>query len=70
MSQAHLIPSSLPQAVYGGVCPRCNGAAYRIHRRPCDRFFSIFLPVHRYRCGSMGCDWEGNLLAAQAVPKK
>jgi hypothetical protein len=26
-----------------------------------DLFISLFLSVRRYRCGSMGCSWEGNL---------
>lgn len=43
------------------TCPRCHGMVYRVHRRFLDRCLSVALPVHRYRCGEMGCDWEGNL---------
>lgn len=42
-------------------CPRCNGSAYRIERRFVDLLMSIFVPLRRYRCGRMGCIWEGNL---------
>jgi hypothetical protein len=42
-------------------CPRCGGPAYRVQRRAIDRLISLFLPRRRFRCGSMGCGWEGNL---------
>jgi hypothetical protein len=44
------------------ICPVC-GCSYltRIHRRFTDRLLSIFVPVYRYRCDSLSCDWEGNL---------
>lgn len=42
-------------------CPRCKGSIYRVPRRTVDRILSLFVPVHRYRCSMMGCDWEGNL---------
>lgn len=42
-------------------CPRCKGSIYRVPRRMVDRILSLFVPVHRYRCSVMGCDWEGNL---------
>jgi uncharacterized protein with PIN domain len=42
-------------------CPLCNGAIKRIPRRFIDRLLSMFSPVHRYRCRSMRCGWEGNL---------
>jgi len=42
-------------------CPHCRGLAYRIRRRALDRFLSLIAPRHRFRCGSMGCGWEGNL---------
>jgi hypothetical protein len=34
---------------------------YRIPRRVADLLLSVFVSVHRYRCDSMGCNWEGNL---------
>jgi hypothetical protein len=51
-------------------CPSCNGPVFRIHRRSFDRFVNFFMPVYRYRCGSMGCDWEGNLQSQQHLPQK
>lgn len=42
-------------------CPRCNGWVYRIQRRFLDGLTNILSPVHRYRCRSAGCRWEGNL---------
>ena len=33
----------------------------RIARRPADRFFSFFRPVHRYQCIVLECGWQGNL---------
>ncbi len=70
MSLGHLIPPPLPRAACGGICPRCGGSLYRVQRRPIDRFINIFLPLYRYHCGSLGCDWEGNLLAQQEPPQK
>lgn len=42
-------------------CPWCQGTVERIHRRFIDRLMSPILPRYRYRCLSLGCDWEGNL---------
>ena len=42
-------------------CPRCGGPAHRVQRRKIDRLISLFFPRRRFRCGSMGCGWEGNL---------
>ena len=42
-------------------CPSCRGPAYRIRRRVIDRFVSLILPRHRFRCGVIGCGWEGRL---------
>ncbi|BAL27249.1 hypothetical protein AZKH_p0366 (plasmid) [Azoarcus sp. KH32C] len=44
----------------GRTCPRCNGTVYRVQRRLIDLLLSAFVPVHRYRCNTMGCNWEGN----------
>ncbi len=57
-SLAHLIPAP---GAYSGICPCCSGAAHRVQRRPFDRFVNFFMPVYRFRCGSLGCSWEGNL---------
>jgi hypothetical protein len=48
-------------ASHGRCCPLCNGSTNRIPRRWVDLLLSIFLPVQRYRCRSLRCDWEGNL---------
>ena len=42
-------------------CPRCDGDLIRIRRRLVDRMVSLFTPVRRFRCVSLGCTWEGNL---------
>jgi hypothetical protein len=42
-------------------CPRCGGPAHRVKRRKIDRLISLLFPRRRFRCGSMGCGWEGNL---------
>jgi len=61
----YLKPPLVQHAAYDGVCPHCNGAVYRVHRQPFDRFINFFMPVYRYRCGSLGCSWEGNLRMQQ-----
>lgn len=43
------------------ACPQCAGPVSRIPRRLVDRIGSLFKPVHRYRCRSLVCSWEGNL---------
>ncbi len=48
---------------YWPDCPRCKGLVYRIHRRFADRVLSMFVLVHRYRCSSWACGWEGLLQA-------
>lgn len=44
------------------ACPRCHSSVNRIPRRFIDRLLSLAFPVHRYRCHSIICSWEGNLL--------
>jgi hypothetical protein len=34
----------------------------RVPRRFIDRLLSLAYPVHRYRCRSFICTWEGNML--------
>lgn len=48
-------------ASYGRPCPVCNGSTDRIPRRLVDLLVSIFTPVHRFRCRSVSCIWEGNI---------
>lgn len=43
------------------ACPRCNGWVDRVPRRFVDGPANILNPVHRYRCRSSSCGWEGNL---------
>ena len=45
----------------GFKCPRCNASVFRVSRRFVDLLMSIILPIRRYRCISMECNWEGNL---------
>jgi len=42
-------------------CPMCHSSINRIPRRFVDLALSLFTTVHRYRCRSFSCDWEGNL---------
>ncbi|MBK8317333.1 MAG: hypothetical protein IPP59_12995 [Betaproteobacteria bacterium] len=51
------------------LCPVCNGTTYRVSRRFIDLVFSLFILVHRYRCRSMRCDWEGNFREARERTK-
>ncbi len=55
--------SKLGQPSVARACPHCKGSVYRVPRRFVDVLLSTVFPVHRYRCGSMGCEWEGNLRA-------
>ena len=43
------------------ACPRCQASVLRVRRRLLDRLISAVYPVHRYRCHSIICHWEGNL---------
>jgi hypothetical protein len=43
------------------ACPHCNGSVYRVPRRLVDRFISMIVLRHRYRCSALYCHWEGNL---------
>ncbi len=42
-------------------CPRCGNDVVRIPRRLLDRLYSLFVPVHRYRCRQHACQWEGRI---------
>lgn len=42
-------------------CPICHRNTYRVHRRLVDLILNLFVPILRFRCGAMGCDWEGNV---------
>ena len=45
---------------FNHMCPLCSSELRRTWRRPVERFTSLFLPLHRYRCGNFSCQWEGN----------
>lgn len=45
-------------------CPQCGSRLIRISRKPLDRLLSLFAPLHRYRCPSFSCRWEGCLRVA------
>jgi len=49
------------------VCPECHSSVNRVRRRFVDRLVSLFYPVHRYRCRSFVCSWEGNLRYTPAL---
>lgn len=51
------------------ACPVCKRSTYRIHRRGVDLLLNVFVPVLRFRCGAMGCDWEGNLRMGTTPPR-
>ena len=42
-------------------CPQCNAGLFRIPRHMTDRVTGLVVPVHRYRCDSFTCQWEGTL---------
>lgn len=55
-------PASSPgPAPDGGLCPACGSPLERVHRHSLDRWVSVFRTVHRYRCTSPSCAWEGVL---------
>ncbi len=43
------------------TCALCGGDLIRVHRRPIDRLWSLFVPMQRYRCNRFSCGWTGNL---------
>jgi hypothetical protein len=54
-------------STFSRTCPRCNSPVFRISRRFVDLLISTFVPVRRYRCNSMTCNWEGNLRNKQST---
>ncbi len=50
------------------VCPSCGGPVEQVHRRPLDRLVNAVYPVHRYRCPSPDCRWEGLLHTRRRKP--
>jgi hypothetical protein len=47
------------------TCPQCRSALRHVQRRPIDRLLSHWVPVRRYRCRAMACDWAGTLRDAR-----
>lgn len=43
------------------TCPACNGKLRLVHRRTIDKVQSLFVPLKRYRCRNLDCEWEGNI---------
>ncbi|HJV27919.1 MAG TPA: hypothetical protein VJ673_19715 [Aromatoleum sp.] len=62
-------PNDTSDSTGGRTCPRCKGSVYRIPRRLIDLLLSTVVPTHRYRCDTMGCNWEGNLRVARDFRK-
>jgi hypothetical protein len=60
------LAAAAPAAPPRRACPCCNGWVYRVPRRFIDGLTNAHAPVHRYRCRSLGCPWEGNLRVRQA----
>ena len=42
-------------------CPKCGGDFVRVHRRIRDHLQSVIVPVRRYRCSSLECQYEANV---------
>jgi hypothetical protein len=42
------------------LCAHCGANLTRTLSRPIDHFWSLFVPVHRYRCNRFACQWTGN----------
>ena len=49
------------------LCAECGGNLIRTPRRPIDRVWNLFVPVHRYRCDRFACQWTGNLRVDRAT---
>ena len=64
MSDDHLSPAT----GFGHRCPSCGAPVLRVHRHAADRALSLLRTVHRYRCTSTACGWEGRLHSFRAEP--
>jgi hypothetical protein len=56
-----------PLAATHKRCPLCAEPLLRMHRTSVDRMISMVVPVHRYRCYNLSCNWEGVLQVAPAL---
>ena len=52
------------------MCPHCKGSTDRIPRSTLDFMISVIVPVRRYRCMAIGCNWEGSLRKRQGAPSR
>jgi hypothetical protein len=43
------------------LCTHCGANLTRTPSRPIDHVWSLFVPMHRYRCNRFACQWTGNL---------
>lgn len=60
----HRISNAAPAdylSISARPCPLCAGSLTRTPERPIDEFWSLFVPVHRFRCNRFSCQWTGNL---------
>ena len=60
-STSFAAPISPHARTAGPICPECRAILNRLPRRLIDRLMSIVYPVHRYRCRSFLCGWQGTL---------
>lgn len=65
----HDIADGSETASRGPQCPRCRSPVYRIKRRFIDLVISLFAKVHRHRCRSRNCGWEGNFRVKDLAPQ-
>lgn len=61
-----------PAAIAKGLghrCPQCGAPVKRVHRHRADRLVGLLRSVHRYRCTSTACGWEGLLHRLTVDPR-
>ena len=63
-------PGSKAQRPSAPACPHCKGNTDRIPRSTLDFMVSVVVPVRRYRCLSIGCNWEGSLRKPQGASSR
>lgn len=51
-------------------CPVCDMSLYRTRRNNADRLFNLFVPVHRYRCRNLKCDWTGLYIQGHSAHRR
>src|SRR5574340_791611 len=67
-TRAEIAPTMSHKLPDGVHCPGCGGPVERQHRHAADRFFSIFVSLHRYRCLDSQCGWQGIVGRERAPP--